>query len=71
MTSRKIEYGDFQTPLSLAERVCGLISGFGFRPAAVVEPTCGEGTFLAAAADSFPQALLYGCERNPRYADTA
>ena len=71
MTSRKIEYGDFQTPRSLAARVCELISSFGFRPAAVVEPTCGEGAFLAAAADSFPQALLYGCERDPRYAEVA
>ena len=71
MTSRKIEYGDFQTPQPLAARVCELIAGFGLRPAVVVEPTCGEGAFLAAAADSFPQALLYGCECNPRYADVA
>lgn len=71
MTSRKIEYGDFQTPQPLAARVCDLITGFGLRPAAVVEPTCGEGAFLAAAADSFPQALLYGCECNPRHADVA
>ena len=69
--SRKVEYGDFQTPPSLAARVCGLISGLGLRAATVVEPTCGEGAFLAAAADSFPQAQLYGCERNPRYADVA
>ena len=71
MKSRKIEYGDFQTPLALAARVCDLIAGFGFRPAAIVEPTCGQGAFLAAAADVFPQALLYGCERDPRYADIA
>ena len=69
--SRKVEYGDFQTPPSLAARVCALISGLGLRAAAVVEPTCGEGASLAAAADSFPQAQLYGCERNPRYADIA
>ena len=69
--SRKIEYGDFQTPPALATRVCGLLSGLGLRPATVVEPTCGEGTFLAAAADLFPYALLYGCERDPRYADAA
>ena len=69
--SRKVEYGDFQTPPSLAARVCGLISSFGLRAATVVEPTCGEGAFLAAAAESFPQAQLYGCERNPRYADIA
>ena len=69
--TRKVEYGDFQTPQSLAARVCRLVAGLGLRPAAVVEPTCGEGTFLAAAADSFPQARLYGCERNRAYADTA
>ena len=39
--SRKIEYGDFQTPQSVAARVCGLIAGIGLRPATVVEPTCG------------------------------
>ena len=46
MKSSKIEYGDFQTPPALAKRVCGLIASFGFRPAAVVEPSCGEGGFL-------------------------
>ena len=71
MSSRKIEHGDFQTPQSLAARVCGLVAGFGPAPATVVEPTCGKGAFLAAAARAFPQALLYGCERNPRYADAA
>lgn len=69
--TRRIEYGDFQTPQSLAARVCRLISDIGLRPAAVVEPTCGEGAFLAAAANAFPQAALYGCECNPRYADAA
>ena len=71
MKSSKIEYGDFQTPPALAKRVCGLIASFGFRPAAVVEPSCGEGAFLAAAAEAFPRATLYGCERNRRYADVA
>ena len=71
MSSSKVEYGDFQTPPFLARRVCRLISGLGIQPGAVVEPTCGEGAFLAAAAVAFPQAMLYGCERNPRYAEVA
>ena len=71
MNLSKIEYGDFQTPPTLAKRVCGLIAGFGFQPAAVVEPTCGEGAFLAAAAEAFPRAMLYGCDRNRHHADIA
>ena len=71
MNSNRIEYGDFQTPLSLAKRVCRLVAASGFRPATVVEPTCGEGVFLAAAADAFPYAMLYGCDRNPRYVEAA
>ena len=71
MNSSKIEYGDFQTPLSLAKRVCRLVAASGFRPATVIEPTCGEGAFLTAAADAFPDASLYGCDRNPRYVEAA
>ncbi len=71
MSSRKIEYGDFQTPPSLAKRVCGVISRLGFSPSAVVEPTCGKGAFLEAAASAFPQAMLYGCDLNPGHVEVA
>ena len=71
MKSSKVEYGDFQTPLSLAERVCRLVAASGFMPATVVEPTCGEGAFLAAAADAFPCAKLYGGDRNPHHVEAA
>lgn len=67
----KIEYGDFQTPPSLAKRVCRLVAASGLRPATVIEPTCGEGAFLMAAADAFPFAKLYGYDRNPRYVEAA
>ena len=49
----KVEYGDFQTPASLADRVCRLLLGLGIRPASVVEPTCGRGAFLHAAETVF------------------
>lgn len=72
MTSTsKVEFGDFQTPLSLADRVCALVARSGMRPATVIEPTCGEGAFLAAAASAFPEATLYGCERNEDHVDAA
>jgi hypothetical protein len=36
-------------------------------PAAIVEPTCGVGAFLAAARERFPSASLHGYELNERY----
>lgn len=51
---RKTEFGDFQTPPELASKVCALIAKTGFSPDAVLEPTCGRGSFLKAALDAFP-----------------
>ena len=62
------EFGDFQTPRSLANRVCALLVARGHRPASVLEPTCGTGTFLRAAIGAFPSAQrLLGFDINPRY----
>ena len=54
MNKRKIEYGDFQTPLDLAKDVCSLLARQGIIPNSVVEPTCGRGSFLEAALGTFP-----------------
>ena len=64
-TSGKIEFGDFQTPPSLASEVCALLHRLGETPAIVLEPTVGRGAFLLAAADAFPQAALRGYDINP------
>jgi hypothetical protein len=52
----KIEFGDFQTPRSLARDVCSVIERTGFSPASIIEPTCGRGAFLVAALEAFPGA---------------
>lgn len=65
------EFGDFQTPPELCDQVCRLLSAAGLRPAHVLEPTCGKGGFLVAAADTFPGAKLTGLEINPRHLDQA
>jgi len=49
---RRTEFGDFQTPPELARAVCRALQGL--RPKGVLEPTCGTGTLLAAALNSFP-----------------
>lgn len=61
------QYGDFQTPPDLAASVCGTLMRLGVDPAAVLEPTCGRGAFLAAA-NVFPSVrTLVGVEINPAY----
>jgi hypothetical protein len=52
-TKAKIEFGDFQTPFSLAKEVCALLVQRGFRPDAVLEPTCGVGAFLSRRQKRF------------------
>jgi methylase of polypeptide subunit release factors len=65
------EYGDFQTPDELARQVVAVLKASGIDPAAVVEPSCGLGSFLAAAADAFPRAELFGLEINSNYISAA
>lgn len=68
----KVEFGDFQTPLSLARDVCSVIVRTGFLPASVIEPTCGRGVFLQAALEAFPNtAHFLGLERNNDYVQQA
>jgi len=49
----KVEFGDFQTPLVLARDICSFIAQSGFSPASILEPTCGQGSFLRAALEVF------------------
>ncbi len=68
---QRIEFGDFQTPVELASKCCR-IAGEQFGDVqVVVEPTCGEGAFLVAAASEFPTAELLGYEINDRYRHAA
>jgi hypothetical protein len=70
-SKQRIEYGDFQTPNDLARAVCARLQVAGIRPDAVVEPTCGVGAFLLAAAESFPEAgRIDGFEINPDHLET-
>ncbi len=51
------EFGDFQTPLSLAQTtIARLRDVLSFTPRTIIEPTCGVGAFLVAAAEAFPEA---------------
>jgi hypothetical protein len=62
----KAEFGDFQTPAGLADQICRSLSEL--HPASVLEPTCGTGSLLLAAANTFPGAKqIVGTDINPSY----
>jgi len=71
-TRSVVEFGDFQTPPALAAGVCRLVAQRGFRPASVIEPTCGTGNFLLAAEHTFPDArAILGLEINADHVRSA
>lgn len=68
----RAEFGDFQTPPSLARDVCEVIRRTGFSLASVVEPSCGRGTFLRAALEAFPEVRnCLGVDRDTKYVEEA
>lgn len=67
---KRIEFGDFQTPDSLALDICKRLFDFGIQPDIVIEPTCGKGAFVAAADKIFPSVQkIMGFEINNSYLD--
>ena len=59
------EFGDFQTPVPLAVAAVRLLRSLGVAPRRILEPTCGKGSFLAAAAAEFPDVRqIFGLEIN-------
>lgn len=63
METDRGEYGDFQTPFSLAEAVLQLLATHESTPEVIIEPTCGKGNFLLAALHTYPALeVLIGVE---------
>lgn len=63
-TSARRRGGIYFTPSWLVEQVLDAVAPFvpAQGPVAVVDPACGAGAFLRAAAERFPRAMLFGCE---------
>jgi hypothetical protein len=60
------EFGDFQTPPELALAATQVLVRTGVQARAVLEPTCGRGAFLNAAAKCLPDnTKLVGYDINP------
>lgn len=70
--SAKKEFGDFQTPTGLAERVVALVATIYGEPDVVVEPTAGLGAFLGASFERWGENTSYfGYEVNQAYVQHA
>lgn len=68
----KWQFGDFQTPLALAIKVVEVLKrNHGVLPDHVIEPTCGKGAFVIAAAQGFEACKIHGYEINPNYVVSA
>lgn len=66
------EFGDFQTPPDLAYTATQLLRKLGFQPSSILEPTCGRGAFVTAAATSFPEAkAIIGIDINQDHLSAA
>jgi hypothetical protein len=67
----KVEFGDFQTPLWLCQQICQLLSEQGVKPVSILEPTCGQGSFLQAAVIQFLEAqIVIGVDINKSHIET-
>ena len=65
---RQAEFGDFQTPSALAAEITRFLSDQGIIPDHIVEPTCGLGSFIHAAHQTFPKVKsVLGYDVNPSY----
>ena len=66
----KISYGDWQTPIALAEKVCDIhLSKYG-SPEIVIEPTCGLGAFVFSALKKFQNIKeIHAIEINRQYTE--
>ena len=68
MNGKRI-YGDYQTPIGFAEKICHYLTDYrNISPSAIVEPTCGVGNFLKSSL-LFGANEYYGIEINPEYCE--
>ncbi len=64
--SDRVARGQFYTPACLADLTLAITAGDRLDGARILDPTCGDGVFLAAARRrGVPATQLVGCDRDP------
>lgn len=70
MSKLRSEFGDWQTPLTLAYEICRTLKKQGVSPTTLIEPTCGRGNFIKAALEVFDGInSVYAIEIHKPYID--
>ena len=59
-----IEFGDFQTPNELANKIVIHLKQLGISPTTIIEPTCGIGSFILASLKTYPDTKIFGFDIN-------
>lgn len=53
------------TPLWLARQCCEIVIPEVCEPGLILEPSAGQGVFLGCVREAYPDAVLYGLDREP------
>lgn len=71
-SSRRKDYGDFQSPPALVAQILDALERVGGRPSRVLEPTCGRGHFIAGLINrsELPREII-GLEIHAEHAEVA
>jgi type I restriction-modification system DNA methylase subunit len=65
---KKIEFGDFQTPIELTDNISKFIKTIFPAPNIIIEPTCGLGSFVKSCKSIWgTNCSYYGFDVNPQY----
>lgn len=65
---KKVEFGDFQTPIELTDNISKFIKTIFPSPNIIVEPTCGLGNFIKSCESIWGTDCSYsGFDVNPQY----
>ena len=65
---KKIEFGDFQTPIELTDNISKFIKTIFPTPNIIIEPTCGLGSFVKSCKSIWgTDCSYYGFDVNPQY----
>src|SRR5579875_1758144 len=66
------DFGDFQTPPALVHAILTLLQQQGWKWTRVLEPTCGQGNFIAGLLKQpSPPQEIHGIEIQPHYVSSA
>lgn len=62
------DFGDFQTPIRLTNKICKYLKNQGFSPDVIFEPTVGEGNFIISGINVFDSLkYVYGVDVQRKY----